>query len=104
MVHRALLGHEAVWECAVIGADDEDGFPKPLAFVVANVGHAPSPALEAALREWVKRELSPYKYPRWIEFVGELPKGPHGKILRHKLRDLLRGSRRTRRAESLSDL
>jgi 4-hydroxybenzoate-CoA ligase len=102
-VERALLAHEAVWECAVIGADDEDGFTKPLAFVVPNVGHAPSPTLEAELREWVKTELSPYKYPRWIEFVDELPKGPHGKVLRYKLRDRVRTSRRARRAETAAE-
>lgn len=85
-VEQALLGHEAVWECAVIGADDTDGLIKPLAFVVPNIGHAPSETLAAELREHVKHELAPYKYPRWIEFVDELPKGPQGKILRYKLK------------------
>jgi benzoate-CoA ligase len=85
-VERALLGHEAVWECAVVGADDEDGLVKPLAFVVVNIGHAPSEKLASELRDHVKSELAPYKYPRWIEFVDELPKGPAGKILRYKLR------------------
>jgi benzoate-CoA ligase len=85
-VERALTAHEAVWECAVIGADDEDGLIKPLAFVVPNVGHAAGPALEQALREYVKNELAPYKYPRWIEFVESLPRGPGGKLLRYKLR------------------
>ena len=70
-----LLGHEAVWECAVVGAEDEDGLIKPLAFVVPNVGHKPAPELERELREYVKTELAPYKYPRWIEFVDELPRG-----------------------------
>jgi benzoate-CoA ligase len=98
-VERALLAHEAVWECAVIGAEDEDGLLKPFAYVVANIGHTPGRSLEAELREYVRRELSPYKYPRWIEFVAELPKGPHGKVLRYKLRDRLKSSRR-RRTES----
>jgi benzoate-CoA ligase len=95
-VERALLANEAVWECAVIGADDEDGLIKPLAFVVPNIGHEPDEELGKALREYVKEELAPYKYPRWIEFVDQIPKGPSGKILRYKLRD----SRRSRRAET----
>ncbi len=84
-VEQSLLAHEAVWECAVIGAEDQDGLVKPLAFVVPNIGHAPSEKLAAELREHVKTELAPYKYPRWIEFVDELPKGPTGKVLRYKL-------------------
>jgi benzoate-CoA ligase family protein len=99
-VEQALLAHEAVWECAVVGADDEDGLIKPMAYVVPNIGHDPSPALEKALREYVKQELAPYKYPRWIEFVAELPKGPNGKILRYKLRDRMRASSKSRRAET----
>ena len=84
----------------MVGADDEDGLIKPLAFVVPNIGHEPGPELERALREYVKQELAPYKYPRWIEFVAELPKGPNGKVLRYKLRDRIRGSGRSRRAET----
>ena len=99
-VEQALLANEAVWECAVIGADDEDGLIKPLAFVVPNIGHEPGPELEAALRAYVKSELPPYNYPRWIEFVSELPKGPTGKILRYKLRDRMKTSARPRRAET----
>ena len=95
-VERALTAHEAVWEAAVIGADDEDGLIKPLAFVVVNVGHAPGAELEAELREFVKQTLSPYKYPRWFEFIEALPRGPGGKLLRYKLRP----ARRRRRAET----
>lgn len=98
-VERALLAHEAVWECAVIGADDEDGLIKPFAFVVPNIGQSPGDELEALLREYVKNELAPYKYPRWIEFIDELPKGQKGVILRYKLRDRLKQSRSRRRAE-----
>jgi benzoate-CoA ligase len=99
-VEQVLLAHEAVWECAVVGADDEDGLIKPLAFVVPNIGHEPGEKLEQALRDYVKKEIAPYKYPRWIEFVADLPKGPHGKILRYKLRDRVRSMRRSRRAET----
>ena len=95
-VERALISHDAVWEAAVIGADDEDGLIKPLAFVVVNVGHAASPELEAELREFVKQTLAPYKYPRWIEFIDALPRGPSGRLLRYKLRP----ARRRRRAET----
>src|SRR5215468_10549993 len=96
-VERALTAHEAVWECAVIGADDEEGLIKPLAFVVTNVGHESGPELEAELKDYVKNVLAPYKYPRWIEFVDALPRGPGGKLLRYKLRPA-RGKRR--RAET----
>jgi acyl-coenzyme A synthetase/AMP-(fatty) acid ligase len=95
-VERALTAHEAVWQCAVIGAEDEEGLTKPLAFVVINVGHQDGPALESELKEYVKSVLSPYKYPRWIDFVDALPRGPGGKVLRYKLRP----QRRRRRAET----
>lgn len=102
-VERALLANEAVWECAVIGADDEDGLIKPLAFIVPNIGQVPGAELEAELREYVKQELAPYKYPRWIEFVDELPKTASGVILRFKLMDRLKESRGRRRAETRSE-
>ena len=95
-VEHALVAHEAVWEAAVIGADDEEGLIKPLAFVVTNVGHEAGSKLEAELKEYVKTSLAPYKYPRWIEFVDALPRGPGGKLLRYKLRP----ARRRRRAET----
>lgn len=96
-VERALVAHEAVWEAAVIGAEDDEGLSKPLAFVVTNVGHEPGPKLENELQNYVKTSLAPYKYPRWIEFVETLPRGPGGKLLRYKLRPT-RGKRR--RAET----
>ena len=95
-VERALVAHEAVWEAAVIGAEDDEGLIKPLAFVVTNVGHPAEPKLETELQEYVKNVLAPYKYPRWIEFVDTLPRGPGGKLLRYKLRP----ARRRRRAET----
>ena len=85
-VEQALLAHEAVWECAVVGVRDEHGLTKPFAYVVPNVGHEPSPKLAQGLMELVKNELAPFKYPRWVEFVDELPKGPAGTVLRYKLR------------------
>ncbi len=98
-VERALTAHEAVWECAVIGAADDHGLIKPLAFVVPNVGHAGDDRLVAELKEYVKQVLAPYKYPRWIEFVDALPRGPGGKVLRYRLRP----RRRRRPAETGHD-
>ena len=96
VVENALIAHEGVWECAVIGADDEEGLIKPLAFVVTNVGWEGGEKLEAELKDYVKQTLAAYKYPRWIEFVESLPRGPGGKLLRYKLRPM----RRRRRAET----
>ena len=85
-VESALLGHEAVLEAAVVGAEDEQGLVKPKAFVVPREGVETDDALAAALQEFVKDRLAPFKYPRWIEFAGDLPKTATGKIQRFKLR------------------
>ena len=85
-VESALLGHEAVLEAAVVAAEDEHGLVKPKAFVVTREGVAPDAGLAAALQEFVKDRLAPFKYPRWIEFAGDLPKTATGKIQRFKLR------------------
>ena len=84
-VERTLLGHPAVWECAVVEGHDEDGLARPVAFVVPNVGHPASSELADQLMAFVKREIAPYKYPREIEFVESLPKGASGQILRWRL-------------------
>jgi len=85
-VEAALVGHEAVLEAAVVGAEDENKLVKPKAFVVLKPGHSGNDALKAALQQHVKDRLAPYKYPRWIEFLPELPKTATGKIQRFKLR------------------
>ena len=85
-VESALLGHDAVLEAAVVGAEDERGLVKPKAFVVAREGVKTDEVLAAALQEFVKDRLAPFKYPRWIEFAGNLPKTATGKIQRFKLR------------------
>ena len=85
-VERTLLAHPAVWECAVVEGHDEDGLARPVAFVVPNVGHEPGDELGAQLTEFVKREIAPYKYPREIVFVRELPKSPDGRVARWRLR------------------
>jgi benzoate-CoA ligase len=69
-----------------VGAADESELIKPKAFVVPKPGVRGSPALADALKQHVKERLAPYKYPRWVEFVPELPKTATGKIQRFKLR------------------
>jgi benzoate-CoA ligase len=71
---------------AVVGRQDGDGLVKPVAFVVLKSGRDPSEDLAEELKQFVKSRLAPYKYPRWIEFVDELPKTATGKIQRFKLR------------------
>jgi benzoate-CoA ligase len=90
-VEAALLAHPAVHEAAVIGKEDDAGLVKPLAFIVVRPGTAADPALAEALKQHVKRLLAPYKYPRWIEFLPELPKTATGKIQRFRLREKIRG-------------
>jgi benzoate-CoA ligase len=85
-VENTLIGHRAVLESAVVGHADADELIKPKAFVVLKDGQSASPALEAELKAFVKDKIAPYKYPRWIEFVAELPKTATGKIQRFKLR------------------
>jgi benzoate-CoA ligase len=85
-VEAALLTHPAVLEAAVIGAADESDLIKPKAFIVLKPGVESSHGLDAELKQHVKDRLAPYKYPRWIEFLGELPKTATGKIQRFKLR------------------
>lgn len=87
-VEQVLLEHEAVAECAVVGAQDEMGLCKPKAFVTLRSGFQPGNELVVTLQGFVKERLAPYKYPRWIEFVNELPKTATGKIQRYKLRQL----------------
>ncbi len=85
-VEATLIKHPAVLEAAVVGKEDEDGLVKPQAFVVLKNPAQASPALAEALKTFVKEQIAPYKYPRWIEFVPELPKTATGKIQRFKLR------------------
>ena len=69
-----------------VGKADDEQLVKPLAYVVLKSGQQPSLALAEELRQHVKAKLAPYKYPRWIEFIDELPKTATGKIQRFKLR------------------
>ncbi len=88
-VESALIEHDAVAECAVIGVPDPKGVRGILvkAVVVLAKGYKPSDALTKELQNHVKETTAPYKYPRIIEYADELPKTVSGKILRRELRN-----------------
>ena len=85
-VEATLVRHPAVLEAAVVGAEDTDRLVKPKAFVVLKAEATGGAALADELKTFVKDKIAPYKYPRWIEFVTDLPKTATGKIQRFKLR------------------
>ncbi|PWK37064.1 benzoate-CoA ligase family protein [Cupriavidus plantarum] len=85
-VEAALAQHPSVLEAAVIGVTDADALVKPKAFVVLRPGMAWHEGMAAELQTFVKSRLAPYKYPRQIECVDELPKTATGKIQRFRLR------------------
>jgi 2-aminobenzoate-CoA ligase len=87
-VEEALLGHPDVLEVAVIGAPDDDRGMIVQAFVVLREGMPASQDKAAELQEFAKRSIAPYKYPRVVEFVAELPKTISGKTQRYRLRQL----------------
>lgn len=83
-VEATLIEHPAILEAAVIGKEDEEGLIKTKAFIVLREGQT---LTEAEVKAFVKSKLAPYKYPRFIEFVDELPKTATGKIQRFRLRN-----------------
>ncbi len=85
-VESALLSHELVVECAVIGEEDDRGLIKPKAFVVLAAGHEPGDVMTALLLEHCRETMAEYKRPRWLAYVPELPKTATGKIQRFRLR------------------
>lgn len=85
-IESKLVEHPEVVEAAVVGRVDQEDLVKPEAFVVLKEGQAGSIALAAELMEFCKDGLAPYKYPRWVNFVAELPKTATGKIQRFLLR------------------
>jgi len=87
-VEGALLTHEAVAECGVVGKPDELRGMIVKAYVVLREGHAGDEALVKALQDHVKAEVAPYKYPRDIEFVDSLPRTETGKLQRFMLRQM----------------
>jgi benzoate-CoA ligase len=86
-VENCLLGHPGVRECAVVGWKAAGDLVKPLAFVVARDGHTGGPDLAESIQQFAKASLAPYKYPRRVEFVAELPKNERGKVERKTLRE-----------------
>jgi 2-aminobenzoate-CoA ligase len=85
-VESALLTHPAVAECGVVGVADEERGQIVKAYVVLRAGHNGDAAMARALQDHVKAAIAPYKYPRAVEFVGELPKTQTGKLQRFALR------------------
>jgi 2-aminobenzoate-CoA ligase len=86
-VEAALMAHPAVAECAVVASPDPQRGHIPKAFVVLGGPAEDEAALVRELQEFVKATIAPYKYPRAIAFVRELPKTPTGKIQRYRLRE-----------------
>ena len=85
-IENCLIRHSAVLESAIVGHADENELIKPKAFVVLKQAGSGSAALTEELMALCKKTLAPYKYPRWVEYVIELPKTATGKIQRFKLR------------------
>ena len=86
-IEARLVEHSKVLEAAVVGREDPSGLIKPEAHVVLNDPENQSEDLSGELLEHCKSGLAPYKYPRWIQFLEELPKTATGKIQRFKLRN-----------------
>ncbi len=86
-VEAALMTHEKVLEAGVVAFHQGDRLLKPKAFVVLQPGVEKKEVSYQQLKDHVKQQLTPWKYPRWIEFVDDLPKTASGKIQRFKLRD-----------------
>lgn len=86
-VESCLAEHPAVLEAAAVASPDATRGSVVKAFVLLRPTHSPSDELAAELQDWVRQHAAPYKYPRKIEFVAELPKTQSGKIKRRELRD-----------------
>jgi 2-aminobenzoate-CoA ligase len=85
-VEAALLEHPAVAECGVVGAPDEERGQIVKAYVVLRPGYSGDPTVTKTLQEHVKATIAPYKYPRTIEYVTQLPRTQTGKLQRFELR------------------
>ena len=85
-IENSLVEHPAVLESAVVGVADKENLVKPKAYIVLKKEYQGSDELAAELQQFVKEKIGVYKYPRWIEFMTELPKTATGKIKRYKLR------------------
>lgn len=87
-VEGAVMAHAAVKECAAVASPDPERGEVVKAFIVLHAGYQASPELAREIQDFVKRETAPYKYPRRIAFVAELPKTTTGKVRRKELRDM----------------
>ena len=87
-VESALLLHPAVAECGVVGVADEERGQIVKAYVVLRAGHNGDAAMTRTLQDYVKAAIAPYKYPRAIDYVAELPKTQTGKLQRFELRKI----------------
>ena len=85
-VEAALLSHDAVLECAVIGVPDDERGQIVEAHVVLTEGAADDALMVKTLQDHVKAQIAPYKYPRSVRFTEALPKTESGKIQRFKLK------------------
>ena len=85
-IENTMLKHDAVLECAVIGAPDEQRGLVVKAFVVSD--RVSTPELVKELQSFTREKLAQHEFPRIVEFVSELPKTPAGKVNRKVLRDL----------------
>lgn len=85
-VEQALMTHEAVFECAVIGVPDDQRGSIVKAYVVLAEGYPDDDDVVKSIQEHVKDTIAPYKYPRQIEFIDALPRGATGKLQRFRLR------------------
>jgi benzoate-CoA ligase family protein len=85
-IENCLLSHPKVKEAAVIGSNDAQGLIKPKAFVTVQRGVTVTAELGGELQQHVKQHLAPYKYPRWVVFLDELPKDNNGKISKKMLK------------------
>jgi benzoate-CoA ligase len=91
-VEGVIASHPAVLECAVVGERDDDGLVKAHAYVTLRPAAAASVDLEAAIKDYARAELAPYKCPRRVTVVPELPKTATGKTQRYRLRDRTGGT------------
>jgi benzoate-CoA ligase len=89
-IEAALAAHPAVREAAVIGREDAERLVKPMAFVVLEPDKHGDENTARELQDFVVSKLAPFKKPRWVEFLNELPKTATGKIQRFKLRERIR--------------
>ena len=85
-VEDALLAHDAVQECAVVGIPNDERGQIVKATIVLNQGFEPDAAMKKSLQDWVKARIAPYKYPREIDFAESLPRTETGKLQRFRLR------------------